>query len=145
MTVSSASVVQARVAAEPISEEVVEGFAVRRRIVLHEPYPPLRSVIARNLTRRGCIVTFRRSPDDVCALLQQCDAWHGAVVGLDEDPATAAQQIERLRAANHRQVPVVLLTVWTVRPEQRAAWRSAGMTGLEKPFDIRDLLASLSL
>ena len=142
---SQVSIPDPRTVAEPIVDGAVPGFAERRRIALHEPYPALRSVIASNLTRRGCIVSFKRSPDEVCALLQEPDMLGGAVVDLDGEQALAAQQIDCLRTANWRHLPLVVLTTWTVRPEQRAEWRRAALTALQKPFDMRELLDCLDL
>jgi CheY-like chemotaxis protein len=145
MCMCDASVVQTSATSEPIPDEAFEYFKSRRRIVLHEPYPALRSVIARSLIRLGCVVTFKRSHDEVCALLQDADYLYGAITSVDGDPTTAVHQIEHLRAANRHQIPLILLTNWPVGPDQRAEWRHAGMTALSKPFDMRDLLVSLNM
>lgn len=115
-----------------------ERFAERRRIALMEPDTALRNVLVRTLLRLGCIVSIKRSPEQVMEALQD-GLTDGVVVALEADLPWA----ERLHAANARQVPVVILCDSSPDPYLTNQWPS--LSFLQKPFDMRELLVHLHL
>jgi DNA-binding response OmpR family regulator len=115
-----------------------ERFAERRRILLLEPDAALRAVLVRSLLRLGCIVRAKRHPQQVVDALPD-EAIDGAVVALDEVMSWAPQ----LAAANPRQAPVVVLSY--VPPDPYLIEQLPSLCFLQKPFDMRDLLAQLHL
>ncbi|MBI3733977.1 MAG: hypothetical protein HY259_11060 [Chloroflexi bacterium] len=115
-----------------------ERFAERRRIVLMEPDPALRSVLVRTLCRLGCIVSLKREPERVVESLGD-SLTDGVVVALDADLRWAAS----LQSANRRQVPVVVLTYALPAPGE--AQKLATVHFLRKPFDVGELFTHLHL
>ena len=115
-----------------------QRFAERHRIVLLEPDDLLRGVLVRTLLRLGCIVNLSRGLDQVLTLLRE-GGMDGAVVALDAEAHAAAL----LQDANGRNVPIVVLTYAAPAPDLRK--RFATICFLRKPFDTRELLASLRL
>ena len=113
-------------------------FAERRRILLLEPDAALRAVLVRSLLRLGCIVRAKRHPQQVIDALPN-EFIDGAVIALDEAMSWAPQ----LAVANLRQVPVVVLSY--APPEPYLVKQLPSLCFLQKPFDMRDLLAQLHL
>ncbi len=120
------------------AEEGEERFAERRRIALMEPDAALRSVLVRTLLRLGCIVSFKRSPEQVIETLQEGPI-DGTVVALDADTPWAAH----MHAANLHQVPIVILS--DAPPDPHLTKQLPSVRFLQKPFDMRDLLVHLHL
>jgi len=122
----------------PPSPASEERFAERRRIVLLENDRALCNVITRSLLRLGCVVTFKRSYDQVLCALREANV-HGVVMALELDGA----QLAALTAANSGQVPIVVLTHAPPAPHQADLYPSLRL--LQKPFDMRELFTLLNL
>jgi DNA-binding response OmpR family regulator len=118
--------------------EAEERFATRRRIALLEEDPALRPVVIRTLLRLGCVVSAKRCIAQVIETLRTGPV-DGAVVALEGELSL----LDALAAANHGAVPVVVLTDGLPEPHMLERYRSIRF--LQKPFDMRELLASLQL
>jgi DNA-binding response OmpR family regulator len=115
-----------------------EQFAERRRISLLESDTALRPVLIGILLRLGCVVSARRELAQVIEALQT-GPLDGAIVALEPDHARLAA----LCTANQHNVPIVVLMDSAVDP--LTASQFPGIHFLQKPFDVRQLLAKLNL
>ncbi len=123
----------------PLTEpEAGERFAERRRIALLEPDPDLRPVLIRTLLRLGCVVSAKRELAQIIETLQTGPV-DGAIVAL----CAQSDCVAALQASNARQATIVVLTDDAVEPHLRRLFPAIHF--LQKPFDMRDLLASLGL
>jgi DNA-binding response OmpR family regulator len=118
--------------------EAEERFAVRRRIALLEDDPALRPVVIRTLLRLGCVVSAKHCIAQVIETLRTGPV-DGVVVALEGELSL----LYELAAANDGAVPVVVLTDELPEPHMVEQFRSIRF--LKKPFDMRELLASLQL
>ena len=115
-----------------------EQFAERRRIALMEPDPKLRAVLIRTLLRLGCVVSAKRSQAQMIEAIQT-GPLDGAIVALEADAMLA----DSLCAANNHRAAIVVLTSVPVEPHLVEQFSS--ICFLQKPFDMRELLAQLRL
>jgi DNA-binding response OmpR family regulator len=115
-----------------------EQFGERRRITLLEPDPALRAVVIRSLLRLGCVVSTKRSREQVIDALETGPI-DGAIIALEADASLAAA----LHTANHLRAPIVVLTNFPAEPRMMESFSS--ILFLQKPFDMRELLAHLRL
>jgi len=113
-------------------------FAERRRIAVLENDHALRPVVIRTLLRLGCVVSAKHELAQVTEALQ-VGPIDGAVVALGGDGACLAA----LQSANACLVPVVVLLDQPAEPHLKV--RYPALRFLQKPFDMRELLAQLGL
>jgi DNA-binding response OmpR family regulator len=118
--------------------EAEDRFAVRRRIALLEKDPALRPVVIRTLLRLGCVVSAKHCIAQVIETLRTGPV-DGAVVAFEGELSL----LYELAVANRSAVPVVVLTDGLPEPHMVEQFRSIHF--LQKPFDMRELLASLQL
>jgi hypothetical protein len=113
-------------------------FAERRRIAVLEHDRALRPVVIRTLLRLGCVVSAKHEFAQVTEALQ-AGPIDGAVVALGGDGTC----LPALQSANASAVPIVVLLDQPVEPHLQA--RYPALRFLQKPFDMRELLAQLGL
>lgn len=125
--------------ARPVADtpEDREEFSTRRRILVLEPDPALRRVLAGALLRLGCVVSFKSS---LAAVLESLSPdVDGVIAALDADLSPAA----RLRAAAPPGTRLAVLS--HAPPDPKLARSLPAVAFLQKPFDLRDLLAALNV
>ena len=115
-----------------------DQFAERRRIILMESDSTLRAVLIRNLLRLGCVVSAKRSREQIIEALET-EPIDGAIIALEADASVAAALCD----ANYHQASIVLLTNFPIEPRLREQFSS--LLFLQKPFDMRELLVFLHL
>ena len=113
-------------------------FAERRRIAVLEHDRALRPVVIRTLLRLGCVVSAKHELAQLTEALQ-AGPIDGAIVALAGDGA----YLPALQCANVSAVPVVVLLDGPIEPRLKA--RYPALRFLQKPFDMRELLAQLGL
>ena len=119
-------------------EQGEDRFAERRRIAVMEHDHALRAVVIRSLLRLGCVVSAKRTMEQIIMALQTGPI-DGAIICLEADDTLSAT----LQAANHHQVPIVVLTDRPVEPHSTEQFDTIRF--LQKPFDMRELLVHLHL
>ncbi|MBI5876444.1 MAG: hypothetical protein HZB53_02235 [Chloroflexi bacterium] len=115
-----------------------EEFAARPRLLLMEPDPALRRVLASALLRLGCVLNFKRDLESLKATIATGD-YSGAIVALDTDLAPVIQ-LSSAAPPGFR-----LAIVAHAPPDPVLARRLPDVRFLQKPFDLRELLVILNL
>ena len=115
-----------------------EEFATRPRLLLLEPDPALRRVLASTLLRLGCVLNFKRDLESLITTLAGGE-YSGAIVALDTDLAPAI----RLGASAPPGARLAILA--NTPPDPLLIRQLPSACFLQKPFDLRELLVALNL